>query len=59
MEHRVPTIFEVAEQATRQQKKATPQAGQRKLRPARKASGRTSRRPRAAPRRKRASRRKS
>jgi hypothetical protein len=59
MEHRVPTIFEFAEQAARQQKKAKPQAGQRKLKPARKASGRTSRRPPATPRRKRASKRKS
>jgi hypothetical protein len=59
MEQRVPTIFEVAEQAARRQKKATPQAGQRKLKRARKASGRTSRRPPATPKRKRASRRKS
>ncbi|MFN2546953.1 MAG: hypothetical protein ABR567_05950 [Myxococcales bacterium] len=47
MEHRVPTIFEVAEQAA---KKARPEAGQRKLKTTRKASGRTSRRP--PPRRK-------
>jgi hypothetical protein len=46
MAHRVPTIFEVAEQAERQQKKAQPQAGARKLQKAvRKASGKTSRHP--------------
>ena len=46
MEHRVPTIFEVAEQAEEQQQKAQPQTGARKLvKPARKASGKTSRRP--------------
>lgn len=45
MEHRVTTIFEVAEQAERQKQKTQPQAGQRKLKPARKASGRTLRRP--------------
>jgi hypothetical protein len=42
MEHRVPTIFEVAERAAR---KAQPDAGLRKLKGARKASGKTSRRP--------------
>jgi hypothetical protein len=41
MEHRTLTIFEVAEKAA---KKARPDAGQRKLKPARKASGKTSRR---------------
>ena len=40
-QHRVPTIFEVAEQAARQK----PETGQRKLKPARKGSSKTSRRP--------------
>jgi hypothetical protein len=44
MEHRVPTIYEVAEQAA---KKARPESGQHKLKAARKASGKTSRRPKA------------
>ncbi len=47
MEHRVPTIFEVAEQAAREQRKAQPERGQHKLKPARKASHKTSRRPAA------------
>lgn len=42
MEQRIPTIFEVVEQAERRQKKAQPEAGQRKLKPARKPSGKTS-----------------
>ena len=53
MENRVPTIYELAEQAERRQQKAQPQAGQRELKPARKASGRTSRRPQAKPQKKR------
>ena len=59
MEHRVPTIFEMAEKAARQQDRAQPVKGARKLKPARKASARTVRRPPAAPRRKPAGRRKS
>lgn len=43
MEERVPTIFEVAEEAARQQKKAQPDEGARKLKAARKTSPRTSR----------------
>jgi hypothetical protein len=46
MEHKV-TIFELVEQAVRRQQKEQPQMGQRKLKPARKASARTSRRPAA------------
>ncbi len=46
MEHRVPTIYEVAEQAQRKQK-PQPQAGERKLKPTRKPSNKTSRRPSA------------
>jgi len=42
---RKPTIFEMAEAAARREKKARPQAGQRKLKPARKSSPRTSSRP--------------
>ena len=45
MEPRVPTIWEMAEEAERRQKKAQPQTGTRKLKPVRKASARTSRRP--------------
>ena len=45
MERRITTIFEVVEQAERQQKKTQPQAGQHKLKAARKASGRTLQRP--------------
>ena len=45
MERRVTTIFEVAEQAERRQQKTQPQTGQRKLKPARKASGKTSHSP--------------
>ena len=48
MEQRIHTIFDLAEKAARQQKKAQPQAGSRKLKAARKASARTSRRPPAA-----------
>lgn len=44
MAHRVPTIFEVVERAERQQK-PQPQAGQHHLKPGRKASDRTLRRP--------------
>lgn len=48
MEHRIPTIFEVAEQAEERQKQAQPAAGARKLPKAtRKASGKTSRRPKS------------
>ncbi len=44
MEHRTPTIFEVAERAAKKQEHQ-PDAGERKLKPARKASAKTSRRP--------------
>ena len=44
MEHRTPTIFEVAEQAAKKQQKPA-ESGARKLKPARKASAKTSRRP--------------
>jgi hypothetical protein len=44
MEHK-GTIFELVEEAVRRQQKGRPQTGQRKLKPARKASARTSRRP--------------
>ena len=53
MEHRVQTIFEVAEQAERQRRKAQPQQGQRKLKVARKASGRTLQRPKPKQQKKR------
>ena len=53
MEHRVTTIFEVVEQAERRQKKAQPQEGQRKLKIARKASGRTLQRPKPKQQKKR------
>ena len=43
MEHRTPTIFEVAERAAKKQRKE-PLSGERKLKPARKASAKTSRR---------------
>ena len=58
MEHRIHTIFEVAEEAARQQRRAKPQSGARKLKAAtaRKASARTSRRP--APSKKRAGKQK-
>ena len=46
MEHKV-TIFEMVEESVRRQQKERPQTGQRKLKPARKASARTSRRPAA------------
>ena len=58
MEHRTLTIFEVAEQAARKQR-SQPAAGRRKLKAARKASGRTSRRTRARPKRRRAGKRRS
>jgi len=46
MEHK-GTIFEMVEEAARRQQKQQPQAGQRKLKPARKGSARTSLRPAA------------
>ena len=52
MDRRV-TIFEMSEQAARREKKARPQAGQRKLKPVRKSSARTSSRPSAKGARKR------
>ncbi len=53
MEHRVTTIFEVAEEAERQLKKSQPQAGEHKLKAARKASGRTLQRPKPKQQKKR------
>ena len=47
MEHRIHTIFEVAEEAARRQKKERPHSGTRKVKSTRKASARTSRRPAA------------
>jgi hypothetical protein len=58
MEHRVPTIFEVADEAARRQAKARPQTGQRKLKSVPKPSSRTARRRPAAPKRKQAGKRK-
>lgn len=57
MEQRTPTIYELAEEAARQQKKAQPEAGEHKLTQSRKESARTSRPP-EEPKRKRAPRRK-
>ncbi len=56
MEHRTPTIFEVAEQAAKKQQ-ARPESGQHKLKTPRKASARTSRRAPARPKGKRSAKR--
>ena len=56
MEHK-GTIFEMVEEAARRQQKHQPQAGQRKLKPARKASARTSLRQAAGKKGKRPSKR--
>ncbi|MGZ6143600.1 MAG: hypothetical protein ACXWLM_09680 [Myxococcales bacterium] len=58
MEHRTLTIFEVAEKAAKKQR-SEPEAGQRKLKAARKASGRTSHRAHARPKGRRAAKRRS
>ena len=58
MEQRIPTIFEVAEEAQRQQKKSEPAAGQRKLKAARKPAARMSRRAPVSPKRRKQTKRK-
>lgn len=58
MEQRTPTIYQLAEEAARQQKKAQPETGEHKLTPNRKVSARTSRPAPEGPKRRRTPRRK-